>query len=234
MAAERVVSFGVAPRGGTQGDPYLQLAGYVLARLSAWWPGKVGRELGGSGQGQQLFLRALAEGLARRRVGRELVDAGLGRIEAEGAEWPPLEVPRLLRYFSAVLDYEAAFVEAQRHAVARLYGKVVPPEVWSHPAVYWAADRLGWFEVRNASWAQIGRRWSVMLDEVLAWGEWPPIRDVLPDEGGLQTEGAHVSAMAQARALLMGAADRRDAVTTARIRDLQERGLWRRAGGEVS
>lgn len=195
-----------AARGGPQVDPALQLAGYVLARLSAWWPGKVGRELGDSKQGQQLFLRALAEGLSRRCVSRELVDAGLARIEAEGAEWPPLEVPRLLRYFSPVADYEAAFVEAQRHGVARLCGEVVQPGEWSHPAVYWAAARLGWFEVRNASWGQIGRRWAVVLDEVLAWGSWPDIEaEALPDAGGLRTAGAHRAAMEAARQKLAGA-----------------------------
>lgn len=185
-------------------DPFVQMAGHVLGCLAAWWPGKVSRELGDSEEAQQLFLMALAKGLAARHASRELLNVGLRRIEAEGAEWPPLEVPRLLRYFSPVFDYQAAFSEAQRHAVARHYGDGAEPDSWSHPAVYWAADRLGWFEVRNSSWEQVKKRWPVVLDEVLAWGGWPEPRVALPDAPKLQTREVQQAALRSIRAMLAG------------------------------
>ncbi|EEG10287.1 hypothetical protein [Pseudogulbenkiania ferrooxidans] len=186
-----------------QADPFRQLSGYVLMRLTAWWPGKVGRELADE-RASKLFVRALAEALAGRQVSRELVEAGLQRIQAEGGEWPPLEVPRLMRYFSPVPDYQAAFAEAQNHAVARHYGEGATPDSWSHPAVYWAADRLGWFEVRNSTWEQVKRRWPMVLEEVLAWGAWPVPRKALPAESKLQTRAVQQAELAKIRAMLAG------------------------------
>ncbi len=183
---------------------YLALAGYVLAALTGWWPGKVARDLGDP-EVQQLFLQTLADGMARRRITRDCVNAGLQRIEAEGAEWPPLEVPKLLRYFSPVPDYYAAFVEAQGHAVALLYGEPVPPGKWSHPAVYWAAERFDWWELRNASWPGAAKRWAQKLEEVLAWGEWPAIVQLaLPDERRMQTREVQQRELAKMRAMLAG------------------------------
>lgn len=183
---------------------YLALAGYVLVALTGWWPGKVARDLGDP-KVQQLFLETLADGMARRQITRDCVNAGLQRIEAEGAEWPPLEVPRLLRYFSPVPDYHAAFAEAQGHAVALLYGEPVPPGKWSHPAVYWAAERFDWWELRNASWPGAAKRWVQKLEEVLAWGEWPAIVQLaLPDERRMQTREVQQRELAKMRALLAG------------------------------
>lgn len=183
---------------------YLRQAGYVLVTLTGWWPGKVARELADP-EVQQLFLRTLADGMARRRITQDCVNAGLQRIEAEGAEWPPLEVPKLLRYFSPVPDYHAAFAEAQGHAVSLLYGEAVPPGKWSHPAVYWAAERFDWWELRNASWPGAAKRWGQKLEEVLAWGEWPAIVQLaLPDERRMQTREVQQRELAKMRALLAG------------------------------
>ena len=200
----QVMAVGDGGRAAPQVDQYSQLAGYVLMRLTAWWPGKVGRELADE-RASKLFVRALAEGLSARQVSRELVEAGMWRIQAEGAEWPPLEVPKLLRYFSPVPDYHAAFVEAQGHAVALLYGEPVPPGKWSHPAVYWAAERFDWWELRNASWPGAAKRWAQKLEEVLAWGEWPPVVvHALPDERRLQTREVQQRELAKMRAMLAG------------------------------
>jgi len=183
---------------------YLRQAGYVLAALTGWWPGKVARDLADP-EVQQLFLQTLADGMARRRITQDCVNAGLQRIEAEGAEWPPLEVPKLLRYFSLVPDYHAAFAEAQGHAVSLLYGEAVPPGKWSHPAVYWAAERFDWWELRNASWPGAAKRWGQKLEEVLAWGEWPAIAQrALPDERRMQTREVQQRELAKMRALLAG------------------------------
>lgn len=193
-------SVAVVPR--APGD-YEPLAGLVLARLTGWWPGKVAREL--SDEMALVFVRLLAEGMARRACTRDSVMAGLQRIEAEAAEWPPLEVPRLLRYFSPVPDHQAAFAEAQRNAAAMFFGDVVQPGRWSHPAVYWAAERFDWWELRNASWPSAAKRWAQKLDEVLAWGEWPPVVvHALPDERRLQTREVQQRELAKMRALLAG------------------------------
>ncbi|MBN3004500.1 hypothetical protein JW897_12215 [Chromobacterium alkanivorans] len=231
MNRQRVVQIEAA--GAARGvDPFQQLAAYVLGRLTGMWPDKITKCLPDS-KLVRLFTQELEAALAQRRIGRDLVDAGLEQIRAE-CDWPPVEVPKLLRYFSPVRDYQAAFEEAQRLSWECEYGNPVPPQAWSHPAVYWAAERFGWFEARNASWDQARKRWVVVLDEVLTWGHWPDAMARLPDAGGLRTEGAHLSAMAKARELLTGAADRRDQVTSARIRDMQERGLWRRDDGVVT
>lgn len=213
--AERGVS---AVGAGAAGAPAVQLASYVVGRLIGLWPQKVGRMFGEDGRLQGVFTQSLAAELAARRIDQRLVDEGLRRLVGEGREWPPLEVPVLVRYFSPVRDYAAALAEAVGHAVAMTYGERVVPSAWSHPAVYWAAERMGWFELRNTESERLMKRWPLVLDEVLAWAEWPPIHaPALPRPGGVQTRAAAGAAMARARELLASGAARRDEIQQQRL-----------------
>lgn len=177
-------------------------ADYVLLRLSALWPGKVARKLG-TDEEVDAWCRELDEAIARHRFTKVDVDAGINRAVAV-LEWPPLDIHALIRLFSPVHDFEAAFKEARANAYALQLGDVVK---WSHPALYFAADRFGWFPLRNAAYEHERERWETVLLEVLAWGQWPePVTQYLPTEGGLQTRRVQLSALALAREKIRRAA----------------------------
>lgn len=46
---------------------------------------------------------------------------------------------------------------------------------WSHPAIYWAAVRIGDFDLRNATWRSIEKRWTSYLNDELAKPDLPPV-----------------------------------------------------------
>lgn len=187
--------------GSRRMEPRRGLADYALARLTGLFPDRIERSLS-SPEKVRLFVATLGEELERRGITREMVEAGLQRI-ASVCEWPPVDVPVFVRYCLPVRDYAAAFAEAQRNAYRRMVGDIVPAVEWSHLAVYWAGDRFGWFEVRNLSWKEAQHRWTEVLDDVLGWGNWTePDLERVTDRGGLQTAGAHRSAMAAAREIL--------------------------------
>lgn len=188
-------------QGGQQAASARTPAEYVLARMRGIWGAKVNRDLS-SAEAVRAWAREANAQITRSRLTVAQLDAGLDRAR-ETLEWPPIEIPVLLRLCLDVPDFEAAFAEAQVGAYRRQQGEAT---TWSHPAVYWAADRLGWYEVRNTGWAQIGRRWQATLLEVMAWGTWPPIEPVfLPDSRGPQTRAVQQAALAKARELLRGA-----------------------------
>lgn len=194
-------------RAAREVDAFSQLAGYVVVRMTGLWPDKMAKLLPDA-RASQLFVSELARQLAAWRVPHDLVEAGLARMVRE-CRWPPVDVPELLRFFSPVRDYEAAFHEAARLSLVS-ERELVPLRAWSHPAVYWAGDRFGWFEVRNTAFALAAPRWALVLDEVVAWGDWPEPAPLLPTPGKLQTEGARRAAMAEAMRLLQGAQARFD------------------------
>lgn len=175
------------------------LAEYVLLRLRGLYgAGRVTRELS-SEPAIRLWLKEAESAFAKRRFTREQVDAGL-EVAVNTLKWPPLEIPELVRLCSPVRDYQAAYREAQRQAYRRANGS---PDEWSHPAIYWAADRFGWFEVRNTSWEQAERRWSEVMSMVLTWPEWPAFDLVkLPTQHGLQTRTVQAQELRRMREIL--------------------------------
>ena len=72
--------------------------------------------------------------------------------------------PEFLAFCCPALDVDAAIVEAVAQLQARRDGK----DVWSHPAVYWAAIKVGYHEMTNLSHAQLKPRFSAALDAVRA------------------------------------------------------------------
>lgn len=170
-------------------------ADYVLLRLSGAWPGKVRRELSAD-EKVDLWCLEVNAAIVRHGFTRADLDAGIDRAIAE-MEWPPLDVHVLVRLCSPIRDFEMAFNEARKNAYALQLGEEVD---WSHPALYFAADRFGWFPLRNAAYEHECLRWESVLLEVLAWGRWSePVRQYLPKAGGLQTRRVQQSALAVAR-----------------------------------
>lgn len=72
-------------------------------------------------------------------------------------------------------DLDAAISEALVQLKARNDGK----DVWSHPAIYWAAQKVGYHEMMNLQHDKLRPRFSAALDSVLS-GPIDPVPTVTP------------------------------------------------------
>ncbi len=84
------------------------------------------------------------------------IDACLSR------PFPPT-LPEFLMLCRPPLNYEAAHTEAVEQMRKREFGE----DVWTSPAVYWAAARIG-NDIRAQAYEQIKGRWHAELDKAIA------------------------------------------------------------------
>jgi hypothetical protein len=103
------------------------------------------------------------------KLSREEVTKGAQALMT--LEWPP-SLPQFINLCRPKLDAQKAFTEALNGLMARDRGEV---GVWSHPAVFWAAVRVGAFDMKNSTYPQIQARWRVALEDELAKGDWAEI-----------------------------------------------------------
>lgn len=102
------------------------------------------------------------------------------------------------------IDYDAAYFEAVEQMRARERGE----DVWSHPAIYWAAAAVGQFDILSCAYQHIKARWAKALDIELArraWPQIPPRMAALPAPGRttVSTEQAAEN-IARLKAMLEG------------------------------
>lgn len=135
--------------------------------------------------------------LSAERVTPRMVRTALDRCRR--LEWPP-SLAEFLTMASVVPDFEGAFTEALRNMTAMSFGERVE---WSHPAVYWAAQEFGGFELRNTTYAQAKKRWDKLLGAQLARTYVPPVPvAALPPPGKTTSKEVGRQHMAQIKAML--------------------------------
>lgn len=88
-------------------------------------------------------------------------------------EWPPT-LPEFKRLCRPPLDPQAAFYEALDGVQARERGE---RGIWSHPAIFWAAVKVGAHDIKNSGYAQIQKRWESALQAIFEAGGYQPIPD---------------------------------------------------------
>lgn len=70
------------------------------------------------------------------------------------------------------MNPETAFREAVLGMSERNGGAM---GTWSHPAIFWAAVRIGAHDLLNCGWQAMRGRWEAALRDVLGQGSWKPI-----------------------------------------------------------
>lgn len=75
----------------------------------------------------------------------------------------PPTLPEFVSLCKPPLNYDAALYEATQQLRLRAEGK----DQWSNPAFYWAAIKIGEFDMLNTGHAALIKRFSAALDEVL-------------------------------------------------------------------
>lgn len=75
----------------------------------------------------------------------------------------PPTLPEFVSLCKPSINYDAALYEATQQLRLRAEGK----DQWSNPAFYWAAIKIGEFDMLNTGHAALIKRFSAALDEVL-------------------------------------------------------------------
>lgn len=100
-------------------------------------------------------------------------------------KFPPT-IPEFLLMCRPNLDPAAAFQEAVAGMTERSRGNLGD---WSHPAIYWAAVRVGRHDILANGYQVMRSRWETALRRVLEQGQWdavPEPREALPAPGQTQ------------------------------------------------
>lgn len=129
----------------------------------------------------------------------DLADLSPAQIKLGVDSTKKLKFPPTLPEFrelclASLLDPYMAYEEAIREMYKRHNGG---NDVWSHPAIYWAAVRVGDFDMRSSTWDTIKRRWTAYLNEELAK---PDINPVPPPRVALVAPGKTMVSAEQAKA----------------------------------
>lgn len=101
-----------------------------------------------------------AQGFCRHGITLHMALEGLVKCETEHP-WAP-SMPEFIALCQAPFDFEAAFHEAINQLRIRHESG---EDRWSHPAIYWAAQDFGPFELRNVSYKQAEAKWKRLLDK---------------------------------------------------------------------
>jgi len=88
-------------------------------------------------------------------------------------DWPP-SLTEFLRACRPYLEPSAAHSIAVEGLHARSRGEVGN---WPHPAIFWAAAKVGEFDLLSKPYREIESRWSQALENELSKGEW----DMIPE-----------------------------------------------------
>ncbi|MGA4125522.1 replication protein P [Ralstonia nicotianae] len=88
------------------------------------------------------------------------IKAGLRACRAR-YDWPP-SVAEFVKACRPPMNYDAALYEATQQLRLRAEGR----DQWSNPAIYWAAIKVGEFDMLNLSHGILIKRFSAALDEV--------------------------------------------------------------------
>ena len=111
-------------------------------------------------------------------------------------DWPPT-LPEFEKMCRAPLDPATAFYEAVAGMQQREHGEI---GVWSSPVVYWAAVRIGLFDLKNCGYEQIKTRWQAALRAAMQSDAATPIPSpmlALPDVGKGSTSNEAAARMLQ-------------------------------------
>lgn len=143
----------------------------LFRRFSARWGAEFGR-LFADDAARDAWQREWADAFAAERLTDRAVKMGLDRSRRRMS---PPTLAEFLELACPVPSIEGAFAEAQTMLWRRAsHGD----DVWSHPAIYWAAVDFGTVELRTASWSTSQGRWTRYLTDRLRQSWCPPVPGV--------------------------------------------------------
>lgn len=165
----------------------------LFARMS----GMYGSKFADMWRGTDLTVVRKLWGTELNHLSRDELKAG---VEALRTRLFPPTLPEFLALCKPPVNYDAALYEATQQLRLRADGK----DEWTNPAFYWAAIKVGEFDMLNLSHSALIKRYSAALDEVLRREVQPvPPRAVsLPAPGKTRAQPEKVqAAVAEVKAM---------------------------------
>lgn len=140
-------------------------AARVIERMQALYGAKFAQQWEG------IEPARLAEAWAQEIADYTAEEIQRGLASCRGRTFPPT-LPEFLGLCRPTLNPETAYHEAVAGMSARSRGVIGQ---WSHPGVFWAARRVGAYDLLNMGWQAIRGRWEYALRDVMAQGKWEPV-----------------------------------------------------------
>lgn len=164
----------------------LPWAARLIQRLQALYGAQFSRQWEG------VSTSRLIEVWAEELAGYSADEIRRGLDACRSQKFPPT-LPEFLLMCRPAMDPAAAFQAAVVGLEARRRGE---RGEWPHPAVFWAAVKVGQHDMLNIGWNGLRSRWETALRDQFAADTWDPVPDpahALPPPGGTRTspEEAH-------------------------------------------
>ena len=106
-------------------------------------------------------------------VSRDELAAGIAGCRSR--DWPPT-LPEFMKLCRPPIDHQAALLEAIEQMARRESGR----DRWSHPAIYWAAAKIGAYDRGRKTLRDLDAEWRKAFGDQMALGQWPEIPERLP------------------------------------------------------
>lgn len=103
--------------------------------------------------------------------GYSIAEIATGIEACRSLKWPPT-LPEFLAACRPPIEAEGAYYEAVRNMALREHGQ---NPAYSHPAIYWASQEIGPWELRHTPAKLMVKVWSHVLRKHMAMGSWDPV-----------------------------------------------------------
>ena len=117
---------------------------------------------------------AWAEAFDEEGITTQMISDALSACR-KAYDWPP-SLAEFMKVCKPAIDVDAALYEAIDQMRARQQGK----DEWSHPAVFWAAARVGEFDMLGQTFAVLKPRFEAALNAVLKGDNFQPVPPRVP------------------------------------------------------
>lgn len=145
----------------------ISLMDHLFNRLDGAYPNRW-RAAFASEQAVANWRESWAEAFDEEGLAPQLIADGLKACR-KLYDWPP-SITEFLKACKPPINIDVAIYEAINQMRARQHGK----DVWSNPAIYWAAVEVGEYDMISQTFSQIKPRFEAALDKVMA-GEVLPV-----------------------------------------------------------
>jgi len=149
----------------------LSLMDHLFSRLNGMYPNKWAASFK-SEQAIEDWKQAWAESFDEDGLTGADVKEGIRNCRRM-YDWPP-SISEFTKACRPYLTPDVAFTEAVKGITERNRGN---RGNWSHPAIFWAAMRVGTYDLMNSGYAVLKGRWENALTDILAKGKWEPVPD---------------------------------------------------------
>ena len=109
--------------------------------------------------------------------------AAAGIAGCRSRDWPPT-LPEFMKLCRPPIDHQAALLEAIEQMAWRESGR----DRWSHPAIYWAAVKIGAYDLGRKTLGSDAEWWRKAFGDQMALGQWPEIPGATPGTSCARTD----------------------------------------------